>query len=547
MHRFAIREEKLPGFAELSQTGGLAGQTGGGRGGGLRLDEQGIVRRAEVGADRGDLRGRKDQRAALVMEVAKEGVLAASLRVAAPGVLELTIGREHRIGARAIGGGEPSAKQRRGVGGAVLKQLGGQPQLRGVEGPHGIGFGVPAGRARGTRGPDGLDERGQVDARGGDLGSVEVVVDADAAGAGLRPGGDIRAILLGEGRVTVTDAFGADPREHRRADRDRGRTQGLHVRQGADRMPFAAQVALGRPDGVGDAVEESHDLVGADRAIAEPALDGGGVIEVERVVHAERNGEGVGVLPEIVAGETRADRRGLRVIEARVGLERGTLGLGAEAVDRSEERRVFLPDLAVEGAVEPVGEFRRAPEADRAGPVERKFVESAELAPAEVRAELVGGREAQLITRRPLRALRARHREEDAEVLLAETAYGDARGGGIVTDEIDGAADDGASGGVALGDRGRDTGELGADGIADIDRQLRTADAFGLVLDLRADAGHAFAPIGERPGGMPLIDLGVGGHDDRGPAAGVEQPIGPKRRSEEEEAEERQGAGHSAS
>ena len=232
------------------------------------------------------------------------------------------------------------------------------------------------------------------------------------------------------------------------------------------------------------------------------------------------------------------------MIEARVGLEAGTLGLGAEALDRSEERRVFLPDLAVEGAVEPVGEFRRATEADRAGPVEGEFVESAELAPAEVRAELIGGREAELITRRPFRALRAGHGEEDAEVLLAETAYGDARGGGIVADEIDGAADDGTARGITLGDRGRDAGEISADGVTDIDRQLRTADALCLVLDRRADAGHAFAPIGERAGGVPLIDLRVGGHDDRSPAAGFEQAIGPKRRSEEKEAEERQEAGH---
>ena len=129
-------------------------------------------------------------------------------------------------------------------------------------------------------------------------------------------------------------------------------------------------------------------------------------------------------------------------------------------------------------------------------------------------------------------------------MLLAETTHRDTRSGGIVADKIDGAADERSAGGVALGNWGGDASELGTDGITDINGQLRAADAFGLILNRWADAGHAFAPIGERPGRVRLINGRLGGQDDRGPAAGVEQAIGPERRPEEKEAEERQEAGH---
>ena len=110
LHGFAIRPEKLPGFAKLAQAGRLAAQPGGGRGGGLRLDEQGVVRLAQTGRDRVDLFVRKHERTTLVMEVAKEGILTTALRVTAPGGFDLPIGRKHRIGGGSIGGIEPSTQ-----------------------------------------------------------------------------------------------------------------------------------------------------------------------------------------------------------------------------------------------------------------------------------------------------------------------------------------------------------------------------------------------------------------------------------------------------
>ena len=114
-------------------------------------------------------------------------------------------------------------------------------------------------------------------------------------------------------------------------------------------------------------------------------------------------------------------------------------------------------------------------------------------------------------------------------MLFAETADRDARGGGIIADEVDRLANDCPAGGIAFGDRSGDAGELRADGLTDIDRELRTADAFGLVLDGRTYARDAFAPIGERAGGVPFIDLGFGRQDDRRPSASIEQTTRARR------------------
>ena len=124
------------------------------------------------------------------------------------------------------------------------------------------------------------------------------------------------------------------------------------------------------------------------------------------------------------------------------------------------------------------------------------------MTPLEVGREFVGQRKAHLITRLPFGPLLAWEGEENAQVLFAESTYRDTCGRGVVADEIDGLADDRAAGGIAFGGRRGDAGELRANGLADIDRELRTADAFGLVLDRRADARDAFAPIGERAGGV---------------------------------------------
>ena len=228
----------------------------------------------------------------------------------------------------------------------------------------------------------------------------------------------------------------------------------------------------------------------------------------------------------------------------RIRIGGDAFGLGRLAADHREEQRLLLPDLAVEDTVKRVGELRGAPVTDGERPIGRKLVQSAELAPAEVRLELVRLREAYLITGRPFRALLAREGEEDTEVLLAEAADRDARGGGVIADEVDGLADDGTAGGVALGGGGRYAGELRAGGLADIDREVRPADTLCLMADGRPYAGHALAPVGERAGSMPFVDLGFGRKDDRRPGAGVEEPARARDGGEQEEADECQGARH---
>jgi len=169
-----------------------------------------------------------------------------------------------------------------------------------------------------------------------------------------------------------------------------------------------------------------------------------------------------------------------------------------------------------------VRESRHAAEADRTGPVRRKFVQAADLAPAEIRAEFVGEGEAQLMTGRPFGPLLSRESEEDAEVLFAEAADGDARRHRIVADKEDGPADDRATGGIALDVRRRHAGGFRRSGMADIDRELRAWLVRALMPDRRADACHALAPVGQGPGGVPFIDLRFSGQDDGRPSSGVE-------------------------
>ena len=71
-------------------------------------------------------------------------------------------------------------------------------------------------------------------------------------------------------------------------------------------------------------------------------------------------------------------------------------------------------------------------------------------------------------------------------------------------------------------DGGAIGGAAGGGGAADIDGERRAADALGLIAGLGTDAGHAFAPIGERARGGEFIDLGLGREHDRRPDAGVE-------------------------
>jgi hypothetical protein len=99
----------------------------------------------------------------------------------------------------------------------------------------------------------------------------------------------------------------------------------------------------------------------------------------------------------------------------------------------------------VEDPVEAVGEFRSAAEADGEGPVFGEFVEPAQLTPAEIRAEYVGTREAELIARLPIGAAFAREGEEDAEVLLAEASDRDAGRARVIAKQEDGLADDRAA------------------------------------------------------------------------------------------------------
>ena len=391
---------------------------------------------------------------------------------------------------------------------------------------------------------EGADERGEVHARRRHVGAIEVIVDAEALHAGLRPGGDIGPVLRDEFIGAVADAVHADPREDLRAQLDRRSPQSLHVRERADRMPLAVVVAAGRPDGIRDVVQEAEDVVRAHRPVAEPALRRGAVVELEGVVDAEGDGERTGVLAEVFPGVTRADLGGARVIEVRIRIGGDAFGFGRLAADHREEQGLLPPDLAIEDAVKGVGELRGAPVTDGERPIGRKLVQAAELAPAEVRLELVRQREADLITGRPFRALLAREGEKDAEVLLAEATDRDAGGGGIVADEVDGPADDGTAGGVALGVGGGDAGELSADGLADIDREIRSALALGLMTDGGPYAGHALAPVGERAGSMPFVDLGFGGKDDRRPGAGVEQTARPRQGGKEHQAGQCEKAGH---
>ena len=178
----------------------------------------------------------------------------------------------------------------------------------------------------------------------------------------------------------------------------------------------------------------------------------------------------------------------------------------------------------VEDPVEAVGEFRSAAEADGEGPVFGEFVEPAQLTPAEIRAEYIGTREADLIARLPVSAQFAGEGEEDPEVLFAEAADGDARGGWTVSEEEDRLADDRAAGGVAFFGRSLDAGETGGGGATDIHRKCGATHAFAFITRLGTDAGHAFAPIRERARGGEFIDLRLGREDDRRPGAGVEEP-----------------------
>ena len=309
-------------------------------------------------------------------------------------------------------------------------------------------------------------------------------------------------------------------------------------------MPLPLQVAVGRPDRVGDGIVEAEDVVGTHRAFAIPALGLRGVVELQRVVDAEGHGEGAGVLLEELARILGADLRGARVVEVRVRIVTVALGLDRLAADHREEHRLLFPELAVEGAVEPVREAGGPAEADGAGPVLGEFVEAAQLTPAEVGAELVGGREADLIAWTPVGAEFAGESEEDAEVLFAETADRDARGGRIVADEEDGLAHDGATGGVSLCGGGLDPRGAGGGGLADIDRQGGAAHALGFITRLGTHAGHALAPVGERAGGREFIDLRLGREDDRRPGAGVEKTARARGHGEQQEAGEGQEAGH---
>ena len=371
-------------------------------------------------------------------------------------------------------------------------------------------------------GAEGADEGGEVDARRGDKGAIEVIIHPEALHARLRPGGEIGAILGDELRGAVADAIHADPGEDLGAELDCRCPQGLHIGKRADRVVLAFVVAPRGPDGIGDFVEEAEDIIRADRTVAEPAFGRRAIIELQGVVDAEGDGKRAWVLAEVFAGIARTDLRRARVVEVRIGVEGVALRLDGLAAHHREEHRLLLPDLAVEDAVEAMGEFRGAAVADGKSPVIRQLVQTAERAPAEVGREFVGPREADLITGRPFGALLAGEGEEDAEVLFAETSDRDAGGGGVVADEIDGLPNDRSAGRIAFGDRSGDARELRADGLTDIDRELRPADALGLMLDGRTYARDAFAPIGERTGGVPFIDLGFGRQDDRRPGAGIE-------------------------
>ena len=107
-------------------------------------------------------------------------------------------------------------------------------------------------------------------------------------------------------------------------------------------------------------------------------------------------------------------------------------------------------------------------------------------------------------------------------MLFAEAADRDAGRARVIAEQEDGLTDDRAAGGVAFFGGSLDAGRAGGGGAADIDRERGAADALGFIAGLRTDAGHAFAPIGERARGGEFIDLGLGREHDRRPDAGVE-------------------------
>ena len=287
-------------------------------------------------------------------------------------------------------------------------------------------------------------------------------------------------------------------------------------------MALALQVAVWRPRRIGDGIIEAEHIVRTHRAVAIPAFGFRGVVELQGVVDPEGDGEGVRVLLEEFARILGADLRGAGVVEVRVRVERVALGLDGLTADHREEHRLLLVEIRVKDAIEPVRKSRRAAKADGEGPVFGEFVEPAQLAPAEIRTVFVGDGEPDLIARLPVGAAFAGEGEEDAEVLFAEAADRDAGRARVVAEQEDGLTDDRAAGGVAFFGGCLDAGRAGGGGAADIDRERGTADALGFIAGLRTDAGHAFAPIGERARGGEFIDLGLGREHDRRPDAGVE-------------------------
>ena len=218
-------------------------------------------------------------------------------------------------------------------------------------------------------GTDGPSQRGEVDARRGDVGAIKVVVDAEALHAGLRPSGEIGAILRDERLGAVAHAVHTDPREDFGAELNRRRPQGLRIGQRTERVTLAIIVSARSPDGVSDFVQKAEDVIGTDRAVMEPALRGSAVVELEGVIDAEGDGERRGILAEEFAGVAGADLGCAGIVEVWVRVERVALRLDRLAVDHREEHRLFLPDLPIEDAVEAVGEFRGATVTDGESPV----------------------------------------------------------------------------------------------------------------------------------------------------------------------------------
>ena len=154
-----------------------------------------------------------------------------------------------------------------------------------------------------------------------------------------------------EGIRAVADALHADPGEDLGAERDRRGPQRLHVGQRPDRMSAAIVIATGRPDRIGDLVEEFHHIVGADGTLAEPAFRRGAVVEPEGVVDAEGHGKRFGVLTEVFARVAGADLRGAGIIKVGVRVGGIALRLDRLAIDEREEHRFLRPHLAVEDAI----------------------------------------------------------------------------------------------------------------------------------------------------------------------------------------------------